>query len=71
MDTWLIEFLKSTPADIIVVALATILLFLLLVPLVLRLAGLKPDQIVDVLKTTLQLFLALIKEYRAQNKSNS
>jgi hypothetical protein len=44
--------------------------FVLIAPLVLRAAGLSPEQIVSLLTQTLQFFLALLKEIRSSNQAD-
>lgn len=60
--------LPNVPADAILIALGIIALVVLFVPVVLRLAGLTGQQISDVIGLTLQFFINLVKEFRAQNK---
>jgi len=66
----IIDVLAKAPASLILGVLALALVFILLVPLALRLAGLTGEQIADTLKLTMQFFINLVAEFRAQNKSS-
>lgn len=63
------DILKALPASLILGVMGIGALFVLLIPLALKLAGLTGQQIVDTLTLTLNTFLALVKEFRQQNKS--
>lgn len=58
----------NLPENVIIAAITLLALVLILVPIALRLAGLTGQQIVDVIKLTLQFFINLVQEFRAQNK---
>jgi len=62
------DLLKNWPAEAILGALVVICIFALLVPVVLRIAGLQGQQIIDVMTLTLQFFINIVREFRAQNK---
>lgn len=47
------------------------MLTILLIPLVLRLAGLSGKQIVDTIALTLQFFRGLVQSFRDENKNGS
>ena len=47
---------------------ALVLLGVLLAPLALKLAGLSSEQIIEVLKATMQFVIDTIRELRSQNK---
>ena len=64
------DLLKNWPAQTVLTGLLMVLVFLLLIPLVLRLSGLQGQQIIDVLKMTAQFAINLIEAFRAQNKDN-
>ena len=66
----IIDVLSQAPASLILGVLALALVFILLIPLALRLAGLTGQQVADTIKLTLQFFLDLVGEFRAQNKSS-
>lgn len=53
----------------ILAALVIVAIVIILVPLILRLSGLSGSQIVDVIKLTLQFFVNIAQEYRAQNQA--
>jgi hypothetical protein len=63
------ELIKLITPEAVLLALAIVALFLLLVPLVLRLAGLTGEQVSMVLSETMRFFLALVDELRQQNKN--
>jgi len=64
------EIIKALPAYVVVGVVGIAALFLLLVPLSLRLAGLTGQQVADTLSLTMQFAINLVREFRAQNKSN-
>ena len=64
----IIDVLSKAPASLILGVLALALVFVLLIPLALRLAGLSGLQIADTLKLTMTFFLNLVSEFRNQNK---
>jgi len=59
----------NLPENIVVAALALAALLIVLVPFSLRIAGLSGQQIMDTISLTLQFFINLVREFRAQNKS--
>jgi len=65
----IIDVLSKAPASLILGALALMLVFVLLIPLSLRLAGLTGQQVADTIKMTLTFFLTLVDEFRNQNKT--
>jgi len=58
----------NLPENVAITLIVVCALVVVIVPLALRLAGLTGQQIYDVLALTLQFFINLIKEFRAQNK---
>jgi len=60
--------IKDIPQTVILGVIGMVCLVVLLVPLALRLAGLTGAQIADVLKLTMQFFINLVAEFRAQNR---
>lgn len=60
--------LAGLPENVLIAFAALLALIVLLVPVALRLAGLTGQQIVDVLTLTLQFFVNIVREFRAQNK---
>jgi len=68
----MLTFVKEFGVQTLVVALAVLCGTVVLIPVSLRIAGLTGQQIADTIGLTLQMFIALVKEFRAQNnKSNS
>lgn len=62
--------LSKVPETAILGVLVVFMVLVLFVPIALRLAGLTGQQIADLLKLTMQFFLNLLSEFRAQNKSD-
>lgn len=62
------EFIKSLPANEVLGAFGIVAGLVLLVPISLKIAGLSGQQITDVLTLTMQFFVNLVREFRAQNK---
>jgi len=60
--------LSKWPTEAILGAIAILGLIVLLVPVALKFAGLTGQQIADVLNLTMQFFINLVAEFRAQNK---
>lgn len=60
--------LSNLPASIIVGLAGLLALIVLGLPLALRVAGLTGQQIADLLALTMQFFINLVHEFRAQNK---
>lgn len=63
--------LRNLSETAILGAIALVGLFVLILPIALRLAGLTGQQIADLLSLTLQFFINLMKEFRAQNKDSN
>jgi hypothetical protein len=59
--------LRNLSETAILGAIALVGLFVLILPIALKLAGLTGQQIADLLSLTLQFFINLMKEFRAQN----
>jgi len=64
------DVLKNWPVEAVLAGMIILLVFVLLIPLVLRLAGLQGQQIIDVLTLTTQFCINLVREFRDQNKSS-
>jgi hypothetical protein len=64
----IIDILAKAPTSLVLGALGIIALLILLIPIALRLAGLTGAQIADTLNLTLQFFINIVREFRAQNK---
>jgi len=62
--------LDKLPANILFGVVVVLAIVILLVPVALRLAGLTGQQITDVLTLTMQFFVNLVREFRAQNKGD-
>lgn len=62
------EVLAALPQTVILAILVVIMVVVLFVPVALRLAGLTGQQIQDVIALTMQFFINLVREFRAQNK---
>jgi len=62
------KLISALPAGVILDAVIVALVFVLLVPIALRVAGLSGAQITDVLKLTMQFCLNLIEEFRKENQ---
>jgi len=60
--------LSKLSEGVVLGAMGIVACVVLLVPLALKLAGLSGQQIADVLSLTMQFFINLIGEFRAQNK---
>ena len=60
--------LANLPASMVVGIIGVIALLLLGLPLALRAAGLTGQQIADTISLTLQFFVNIVHELRAQNK---
>lgn len=65
----MLPILQNIPQTLILGVIGMVALLALLLPVALRIAGLTGAQIVDVLTLTMQFFLNLIQEFRAQNKN--
>jgi len=65
------DILSKLPESLILGVLLIVALFVLLVPLALKLAGLTAAQIVDVLTMTTKFFIEIVREFRNENKSGS
>lgn len=65
------EIIKALPAGVLVGIVGIVAALVLLVPISLRLAGLTGQQIADTISLTLQFFVNIVREFRAQNKSAS
>lgn len=63
--------LANLPASLIVGLAGLLVLVILALPLALRVAGLTGQQIADLLGLTMQFFINLLHEFRAQNKSDN
>lgn len=63
-----VKLLQGVPASLILGVFGLAVLLVLLVPLALKLAGLTGQQIVDVLTLTMQFFVNLVREFRAENR---
>lgn len=61
------DVLHDAPASLVLGALGLLVLLILAVPLALKIAGLSGQQISDLLSLTLQFFINLLHEFRAQN----
>jgi hypothetical protein len=59
--------LRNLSETAILGAIVLVGLFVLILPIALKLAGLTGQQIADLLSLTLQFFINLMKEFRAQN----
>lgn len=62
------DLLKNWPAEAVLAALIVLCVFALLIPVVLRLAGLQGQQIIDVLTMTAQFAINLVRAFKEQNK---
>jgi hypothetical protein len=62
------QFLSQLPETVVLGALLVLLVLVLFVPISLRVAGLTGQQIKDVLQQTMQFFVSLVHEFRAQNR---
>lgn len=60
--------MSNVPENVIIAFIAIVALLVVIVPLALRLGGLTGQQVVDVITLTLQFFINLVREFRAQNK---
>lgn len=60
--------LSNLPASVIVGVVAILGLIIIAIPIALKLAGLTGQQIADLLALTMQFFINLIHEFRAQNQ---
>lgn len=60
--------LHNLPASLVIGLFALFVLLVLCIPLTLRVAGLTGQQIADLLSLTMQFFINLAHELRAQNK---
>jgi len=67
----ILTFVKEFGAQTIVIALLVLCGTAVLIPVALRIAGLTGQQIQDTIAMTLQMFVALVKEFRQQNKAGS
>ena len=63
-----LTFLSHYSGDVLLAALGLMILLILAVPLALKLAGLSGQQIADLLTLSMQFFVNLLHEFRAQNK---
>ena len=63
------DIIKAFPGQTLLAGLIVVVVGLLLVPIILRLAGLTGQQIVDTLTLTMQFAINIIREFRAQNKN--
>ena len=61
----------SLPENVLITIIVVGALVVVIVPVSLKIAGLTGQQIVDVLKITLDVFLAAVKEFRSQNSKPS
>ena len=59
--------LSQIPANVLFGVVLVAAVIVLLVPIALKLAGLTGAQIVDVLTLTMQFFVNMVREFRAQN----
>jgi hypothetical protein len=64
-----IELIRNLPGEALSGLVVAVVVLVLFVPLALRLAGLSGQQIEDLLTLTLQFFVNLVREFRAQNQS--
>jgi len=60
--------LSTIPTTLVLGVFGVLALIVLLIPIVLKIAGLTGQQIVDVLSLTMQFFVNIVREFRAQNK---
>lgn len=65
------DLLRALPENVVISFVVVVALVVVVVPLSLRAAGLTGQQIQDVIALTLQFFINLVREYRAQNSSKN
>jgi len=63
--------LSTLPESVIVAVVVTFALLVLLVPIALRIAGLTGQQVSDTISLTLQFFVNIVREFRAQNQDST
>jgi len=63
------DIISKLPESLILGVLVIAALFVLLMPLALKFAGLTAAQIVDVLTMTTKFFIEIVREFRNENKS--
>jgi len=61
-------WLAQAPQDVILGVMIVLVIFLIAMPVALRFAGLSGQQIADLLSLTLQFFVNLLHEFRADNQ---
>lgn len=64
----IIEFLKTVPQTLLLGVFGIGAIVVIIVPITLRIAGLTGQQIIDLLTLTMQFFINLAREFKAQNK---
>jgi len=64
----MIDAISKLSPTIVLGCVGIIALFLLLIPVALKIAGLTGQQITDTLALTMQFFVNIVREFRAQNK---
>lgn len=60
--------MSNLPENVVIALILIIALVVIIVPLALRIGGLTGQQVVDVITLTLQFFINIVREFRAQNK---
>jgi hypothetical protein len=60
--------LSKFPPEILFGVVVVLAILVLLIPIALRIAGLTGQQITDTISLTLQFFVNIVREFRAQNK---
>lgn len=62
--------LSTLPTALILGVVGLLAIIIIFVPIALRIAGLTGQQIADVLGLTMQFFVNIVREFRAQNKNS-
>lgn len=64
----MLDMISKLPQEVLSGLIVATVVLVLFVPLALRVAGLTGQQIADLLTLTMQFFINLAREFRAQNK---